>query len=234
MIKVEGVSKKVTSNEILSNINFTLDSNGVVAVVGPSGSGKTTLLRILAGLEECETGRVTLNDIVVNDPAILISPQNRKVGFVFQDLALWPHMKAAEHINFVREGADDCLTNAEAFRLARFPAEKSNSYPHQLSGGEKQRLAIARAIVRKPAVLLMDEPLSNLDELIKWQILDEMTKLNAELGVPIIYVTHSTQEVRRLQSKVLVLQGGRVSYFGEQRDIPSSDNEFLELLRTSI
>lgn len=239
MLKIEKVSKKIGQNTILSDINFSLGRKEILGILGPSGSGKTTLLRIIAGLEEPTVGQIWLQDKLVSSPKVMVQTQKRNIGLVFQDLALWPHMNVYRHLEFVLgdKGFDKERMKEkmqEVLRQARFPAEKISSYPHQLSGGEKQRLALARCLAQGPLLLLMDEPLSNLDELLKLEIIQELKNIHSSTGISIIYVSHNIDEIAQIAEKIIVLEKGETVYQGLKEDIPGTDNLFLDLVKKSM
>lgn len=204
-------------------------------MVGPSGCGKTTLLRVIAGLERPDAGKVTIDDIEASTPGSILAPNRRGVSMVFQDLALWPHMTVAGHLEFVlKEGSiSRKVLKAESrrYRKAVHLNGHSKRYPHELSGGEKQRLAIARALASKPAYLLMDEPFSSLDPLLKQDLQALVTELKIETGVGIIYVTHNMEETISLADRIAVMKKGRLEQIGPAEEVLYSPrNQFVSRL----
>ena len=206
---------------------FSIPDRGVLGIFGPSGSGKTTLLRCIAGLEKEVSGRIELADEVWLDQDKSIPSQQRNVGYVFQDSRLFPHLSVADNLAYGmrrqnRPGEvidrDDLLTLLNIDHLlARRPS--------QLSGGEKQRVAIARALLKNPQVLLLDEPLSSLDQKRKQEILPFLGKLHEELKIPMLYVSHSLEEVSFLCDHMLVIEQGRVRFDGDiHQALVSSDS----------
>ena len=201
-------------------------------MLGPSGCGKTTLLRMIAGLERPDEGRVLIDGIEVSSPNKMVPPFKRKLSMIFQDLALWPHMTVKGNIKFVMEKnlTKDILREEiheilEKVNLIGF----NNRYPHQLSGGEKQRLAIARALASRPAYLLMDEPFSNLDSLLKEELQNVVIKLKKDSQIGIIYVTHNIDEALILANRIAIMNKGRIEQMGTKDELLSNPkNEFVK------
>ena len=195
-------------------VNVQLPARGVTAVFGASGSGKTSLLRILAGLEPDAVGRITVDEEVWQDTAahLFVPTHRRAVAYVFQEASLLPHLTVEGNLKYGftrtpaaqrRIGWDECL---DLLGIAHLLPRK----PHTLSGGERQRVAIARALATSPRVLLMDEPLASLDTARKTEILPWLERLHSALQVPVVYVTHSADELARLADHVLLMDAGRV------------------------
>ena len=193
---------------------------GITILFGASGAGKTTLLDCVAGLATPDTGRITVGDRVFfdGDGGVNLPVQRREVGYVFQDLALFPHLSAEENIGFGLGGkererrTDEIL---ESFRIAHLRERK----PREISGGERQRVALARALVIDPCVLLLDEPLAALDAPTKSRMIDDLRAWNRAHGIPIIYVTHSREEVFALGERVLVLEDGKIVAQGTPHEV---------------
>jgi molybdate transport system ATP-binding protein len=214
-----------------SGTNFELDveaslPRGITILFGPSGAGKTTLLDCMAGLMRPDAGRIATQEEILFDSTlgINIPPQLRKVGYVFQDLALFPHLTVQSNIEYglSRLGSEQRQRRSavilESFRIARLRSRR----PGQISGGERQRVALARALVIDPAILLLDEPLAALDAVTKSKIVDDLRAWNQEHGVPIVYVTHSREEVFALGERVIVLENGRVVAQGTPHQVMSA------------
>ncbi len=199
---------------------------GITILFGSSGAGKTTLLDCIAGLVGPDAGRVATKDEVLFDSALGINlpPQLRRVGYVFQDLALFPHLTVQGNVTYglSRFGSDQrkqrCTAILESFRIAHLRERR----PGQISGGERQRVALARALVIDPAILLLDEPLAALDAVTKSKIVDDLRAWNQEHGVPIVYVTHSREEVFALGDRVIVLENGRPVAQGTPHEVMSA------------
>lgn len=159
MIEVKNVFKKYREIDALKDVSFKVNKNILLTILGPSGSGKTTLLRLIAGLERPDKGKILLDGKIVSTPSKIVLPYKRKISMIFQNLSLWPHMTVEQHLNFVLKDSKKIENILDKVKLTGF----KKRYPHQLSGGEKQRLAIARALITEPSYLLMDEPFSHLD-----------------------------------------------------------------------
>ncbi len=224
MISVTGISKSYATGDAIKNVNLTVDKGKILAVLGPSGGGKTTLLRLIAGLERPDSGIIELNGQKASDSEkIIIPPSNRKLSMIFQDLALWPHMSVFEHVKFILNGVElpksQILDHATKILCKVHLHNKLYHYPHQLSGGEKQRLAIARAICSRPFYLLMDEPFSSLDVVLKQEMMDLILKLKKDYHMTVIYVTHELQEAAYLADRVVILNNGRIVWSGYPNEI---------------
>ncbi len=200
-------------------VEFEIPARGVLGIFGHSGSGKTTLLRCIAGLETDVTGDITLNRQRWLSAKQNIPAHKRNLGYVFQDSRLFPHKTVAKNLDYSvhrRQGraSEPALDREHLLELLAI-GHLVQRKPHQLSGGEKQRVAIARALLKSPDILLMDEPLASLDDARKQEILPYLEKLHDELSIPMLYVSHSLQEVSRLCDYVLVLQHGRAVFKGD-------------------
>ncbi|HRF56710.1 MAG TPA: ATP-binding cassette domain-containing protein [Campylobacterales bacterium] len=197
--------------EFVFSCDFKNDVNELISIFGASGSGKSTLLRMIAGLEKPDSGYIKVAGETWFDSSrkIDLTPQRRKVGFVFQEYSLFPNMSVLDNILFAQpkknlQKAKELLALTELTQLA-------NSYPSQISGGQKQRAAIARAIAREPNILLLDEPFSALDINVKRKLQDELSRLKTALRLPIIFVSHDKEEVFRLSDKVAIVRDGKIS-----------------------
>jgi molybdate transport system ATP-binding protein len=201
-----------------------LELDGITAVFGPSGSGKTTLLRVIAGLEREALGRVTFEDEIWQDDRRRVAPHRRGVGYVFQDGRLFANLTVERNLAFAARRAGHRGLRRRSIALGDAVAaldleQLLTRRVTSLSGGEQQRVAIARALLTSPRLLLMDEPLSSLDVSRKRDILPHIERLPATFGVPVLYVTHSVDEVARLANDVLLLAGGRVAAHGPVAEI---------------
>jgi iron(III) transport system ATP-binding protein len=214
-VRIRSVTKRFGPRLVVDDVSLDIDEGGGVALIGPSGSGKTTLLRIVAGLETPDTGEVWLGgQCVSRGREMLVAPHRRGVGFVFQDLALWPHMRAHEHLDFVltsqRVGRTSRAARCrDALALTRIEG-MADRYPHQLSGGEQQRLALARAIVASPRLLLLDEPLSSLDPELRAAMREELVRVRVALGVTVLHVTHDAAEADHVGDRTVMMRNGRL------------------------
>jgi iron(III) transport system ATP-binding protein len=212
MVAVENLRKQYGNLKVLDGVSCELSPGEILAVIGPSGSGKTTFLRIVAGFEKPDGGRVCIDDVEVSSPSAMVPPHRRKLAMVFQDLALWPHMTVWEHLKFVikKDGMTKSDSKREIDRILEDVHLESfhSRYPHQLSGGEKQRLAIGRALASFPAYLLMDEPFSHLDPRLKEELLKLLLDLNRQTTMGVIYVTHNLREALTVAKSVAMMDQG--------------------------
>ena len=213
-IKLEDLVKTYGDVEVLHNLNGNIQDGEFVVVVGPSGCGKSTLLRMIAGLEKITSGKISIEDKIVND----LEPADRDIAMVFQNYALYPHMSVRQNMGYglkirkidKQEIERRVLEAAEILGISEYLDRK----PRQLSGGQRQRVAMGRAIVRDPQVFLFDEPLSNLDAKLRVQMRLEIRKLQKRLNVTSIYVTHDQVEAMTLGDRLMVLNDGVVEQFG--------------------
>jgi molybdate transport system ATP-binding protein len=202
---------------------------GITILFGPSGAGKTTLLDCIAGLVRPDAGRVAMKERILFDSAlgVDIPPQLRRVGYVFQDLALFPHLTVQGNVEYglsrvsSEERKQRRAAILESFRITHLGSRR----PGQISGGERQRVALARALVIDPAILLLDEPLAALDAVTKSKIVDDLRAWNQEHGVPIVYVTHSREEVFALGERAIVLENGRPVAQGTPHQVMSAPRQ---------
>ncbi len=210
-IEFQGVSKRYDDRAAVDGLSFRIEEGERVVVHGRSGCGKTTVLRLMAGFLAPDVGRVLVGGkLVAADGTILISPEHRHLGMVFQDLALWPHLTVAQNLDFALKAqrlASETRRQRITDMLARVQLNGSaDVYPARLSGGQQQRVAIARALVAQPLAVLMDEPLSNLDDELRDELCGQILDLHAQLGFTLVYVTHSKEEMRRIGSRAIRLR----------------------------
>lgn len=220
------------------NVNLTIESKNFVALSGQSGSGKTTLLRILAGLENAQ-GKIRVDDELWLDGTHCLAPQQRGIGFVFQDYALFPNMSVLENLLFVRK---DRALAKQLLELTEL-AELANRKPATLSGGQKQRVSLCRAMMNRPKLLLMDEPLSALDPLMRNKLQHEILTLHKNFGTTTIMVSHDPSEIYRLSSRVVVLSQGKVMQDGDAKSVLlrtqgsqkfSFEGELLDIVKVDV
>jgi molybdate transport system ATP-binding protein len=213
---------KRLSTQFALDVSFSAPP-GITILFGASGSGKTTVLRTVAGLARPDSGRIAIGDTTLFDRAagVDVPVQERRVGYVFQQLALFPHMSIADNIEYglhrvhVRERQERVAAIASSFRITGVLHRR----PGQASGGERQRAALARALVTDPSLLLLDEPLSGLDQPIQSRIIEDLRRWNGEHRIPVLYVTHTHREVFALGERVVVLESGRVLASGAPHDV---------------
>lgn len=222
-LTAESVSLKRSGQQILDSVSFDAGAGKVMCVVGPSGCGKTTLLRAAAGLEGIDAGSISLDGRVLSGPGAFMPPEARMIGMVFQDYALFPHLTVAANVMF----ALNKLEAAKRTRIAMDALErvglaaKADAYPDILSGGEQQRAALARAIVARPRVLLMDEPFSNLDRRMRDQVRDDAMDVLREIGATAVVVTHDPEEAMRIADHIVLMRQGRVVQAGTAEELYS-------------
>ena len=198
---------------VIKKLNFSLNKGEIISFIGESGSGKTTFLKCLAGLENIDSGLIELNGRLLNDHNKFVEANQRKIGFVFQDNPLFPHLNVLENIKFNLNKIDD----DELTKLLNLTALNGleKRYPHELSGGEKQRVCIARSLIRKPDLLLLDEPFSNLDSNIKTKIKDEIYRIIKGSGITTIFVTHDIADTFNISDRILIFKAGVLQQFDE-------------------
>src|SRR6266478_5399239 len=224
-LTVENLHLKYGDNPILKGVALTLDRGEVVSLLGPSGSGKTTLLRAVAGLEVPHRGRIMIGEKVVFDgaAAIDIPAESRNLGLVFQSYALWPHKTVFDNVAYALKlrkiGAGEIATRVRdalgQLSLGHLP----DRYPHQLSGGQQQRVALARALVYNPPVILLDEPLSNLDAKLREEARAWLRELIVRMGLSALCVTHDQTEAMAMSDKILLLNFGKIEQQGTPEDM---------------
>jgi spermidine/putrescine ABC transporter ATP-binding subunit len=213
-IAVDNLTKRFGPLAAVSDVSLAIEEGEMFTLLGPSGCGKTTLLRLLAGFYTPDAGEIRFGERVVND----VPPHERGIGMVFQNYALWPHMSVAENVAYGLKLRKVSASERSARVLAVL--EKvgltglGDRYPGQLSGGQQQRVALARALVLNPQMLLLDEPLSNLDAKIRVQVRSEIRKLQKELGITAVYVTHDQEEALAMSDRIAVFSLGKVCQVG--------------------
>ncbi len=218
-ISIRAVVKRFGAVTAVDRADLSVRDGELFTLLGPSGCGKTSLLRLLAGFYQPDEGEIRFGERVVSG----LPPYERNIGMVFQNYALWPHMTVAGNVAYglkLRKlgGAEIATRLAEGLRKVNLTGYESR-YPGQLSGGQQQRVALARALVLNPDILLLDEPLSNLDAKIRVQVRAEIRKLQQELGITTIYVTHDQEEALSLSDRVAVMKDGRVLQVGRPKEL---------------
>jgi putative spermidine/putrescine transport system ATP-binding protein len=221
-LRLAGVTRRFQGQDALVDLDLTIESGEFVALLGPSGCGKSTALNCIAGLLPLTSGAIWQDETRVD----LLPPEKRGFGMVFQSYALFPHLSVRGNIAFglkMQHLAKDVVRarTADAIRLVRLE-EHADKLPGQLSGGQQQRVAIARAIVLQPSLVLMDEPLSNLDAKLRLQMRTEIRRLHQALGLTTVYVTHDQEEALSLADRLVVLRKGRVQQIGSPEQLHTS------------
>ena len=205
LLKLKEVYFEVNSNLVLKDINLDIDEGNFVSIIGKSGSGKTTLLKIISGLKKPTKGRVILNDKILSSDGIFVEPEDRKLGLVVQEKVLFPHLNVQDNVQFGIASADKknekCIEMLKKFHIS----DLIDKYPHEISGGEAQRVALARTLVTKPSVLLLDEPFNGLDQGLKDEIYPDIKRILKENKMTTIMVSHDLNEVKSLSNKIYEL-----------------------------
>ena len=237
MIEIVHLSREIGGQKILDDVTLHTGEGRLLAILGPSGSGKTSLLRLIAGFDRPSHGEIKISGRTVSSPAALIPPALRRVSLIFQSLALWPHLTVQGNIEFVIDRIrcrtkNEVLEKTASLLSMMHLTDHRNRYPGELSGGEKQRLAIARALASDPEHLLMDEPFSNLDDLLRDELLGMTLLLKNKDRMTIVYVTHNIDEALFLADKIAVLKGGRIVKTWGSEEIKNLSRE--EVLRQSF
>lgn len=209
----------------MGDFNLDVKDGEFISFLGPSGCGKTTTLRMIAGFERPTEGSITLGDTVVSSASegLFMAPEKRDIGMVFQSYAVWPHMTVAENVAYplkiqgVSKDERDRRVE-EALKMVHLD-QYGRRYPNQLSGGQQQRVALARALIAHPGLLLLDEPLSNLDAKLRESMRFEISTLQKELGITVIYVTHDQSEAMTMSDRIVVMNGGEIQQIGRPFDV---------------
>ncbi|YCI81726.1 ABC transporter ATP-binding protein [Enterobacteriaceae bacterium] len=222
-LKLERLSKDFGDRTVVRDLSLTIPEGAFTALLGPSGCGKTTTLRILAGLERLSHGRLTLGDRLLADDSTHLPPEARHMGMVFQSYALWPHMTVAENVGYplklqkvpTAPRRKQVLAALEVVELAAY-ADRS---PQELSGGQRQRVALARCLVSEPQVVLLDEPLANLDRHLRATMEQTFREFHRRTGATFVYVTHDQAEAMALASHIAVMHQGELMQWGAPQDL---------------
>jgi len=223
---LEHISRRFGDTLALDDVSFSLAPGEIVCLVGESGCGKTSLLRIIAGVDAADSGRILLNGAEIAGADSFVEPEDRNIGFMFQDYALFPHLTVEENVAFGLKA----LPHHQARRRTAEVMERigigalSGRYPHTLSGGEQQRVALARALAPKPVILLMDEPFSNLDRGSRDRVREETITTLRALGTTTIMVTHDPEEALSVGDRVVLMKNGRIVQVGTGYDIYDHPN----------
>ncbi len=231
IIEFKNITHSYGNKVVLQNLSLNIEANRMTCLLGGSGSGKTTILRLAAGLETPQSGQISIEgEPVTQTQKIITPPHLRKLGFIFQDLALWPHFTVYKNIAFGLNERKEKNVKDKVFKMLGFfdLQDHAEKYPHQLSGGQQQLVAISRSLILDPKILLMDEPLANLDVKLKRKILEHIKNLKQNFNLSIVYVTHDHKEAFAIADKIVVLNEGKIEQTGTVEQIKNSDNEFVK------
>ena len=217
-LSIENLIKFYSKDDpLIKDLNFSVNKGEFVSFIGESGSGKTTFLKCLAGLEKINSGKITLNNRVLDDKTTFVKPNHRKIGFIFQDYPLFPHLSVLENLKINLDGQYE--KNIKYYVELTGLDNLLNRYPHELSGGEQQRVCITRALIREPDLLLMDEPFSNLDVSIKSKIQSEVYKILKSTDTTTILVTHDIKDTFDISDRILVFKAGIVQQYDKPEEM---------------
>ena len=222
-VTIKNLTKSFGSSQVLKEFNEVFRDGEFVTLLGPSGCGKTTMLRMIAGFEIPTTGEIWIDDKLVSGGKTFLPPEKRDIGMVFQSYAVWPHMNVFDNVAYplqikhvkreeIRTRVDKIL---ETVHLSRY----ANRLPNQLSGGQQQRIALARALVAEPNLLLLDEPLSNLDAKLRESMRFEIKDITKSLGISVVYVTHDQTEAMAMSDRIFLINNGIVQQSGTPDEI---------------
>ena len=212
VLEVKNISKAFDDHPVVKNLSLSLDKGMIGCLLGPSGCGKTTILRAIAGFENIDAGEIRINQSIVSGSAIFAPPEQRRIGMVFQDYALFPHLSIKDNIAFgLRNinGKEKERRIDELLRLVRL-ADAAQKFPHEISGGQQQRVALARALAPEPDLLLLDEPFSNLDVTLREQLSAEVREILKEQTTTTLMVTHNQHEAFAVADEIGVIQEGKL------------------------
>ena len=231
ILNIQNLSKKYLEEKqyAVNNISFSIKRGEILALIGESGCGKTTILRLIAGFETPNQGSIFVDGKTLVDLNIYVKPEKRKLGMVFQDYALFPHLNVEKNILYgVSKKDKNRLVTLKKVILLTGLNGLEKKYPHQLSGGQQQRVALARTLAPKPNLILLDEPFSNLDEPLKNQVREDVTRIIKQSGATAIFVTHDTRDAFAAADKIAVLKDGQIKQFGTPSEIfESPKNKYV-------
>lgn len=213
LLEVRDLHLAYGDNEVVHGLAFSLPRGAIGCLLGPSGCGKTTVLRCIAGFEPPQRGEIVLGGERVSAPGLIVPPERRRVGMVFQDFALFPHLSVAQNIAFGLRGWPSAARNARLRELAELVRLEASveQFPHELSGGQQQRVALARALAPRPDLLLLDEPFSNLDVELREQLSVEVRDVIKASGATAVLVTHDQQEAFSMADEIGIMNEGRIA-----------------------
>ncbi len=223
ILEIDNVTKRFRSSggEALKNITLDVEEGELLALIGESGSGKTTLLRLIAGLESPSSGSIRLRGEMIVGPHTFVPPEKRKIGMVFQEYALFPHMTVEKNISYGLHKMEAAAGRKRMLEVLKWVSmsDLANRYAHELSGGQQQRAALARALAPNPGIILLDEPFSHLDGVLKDQMREELRTILKKSGTTAVFVTHDTMDALSVSDRIALLQDGELQQIGKPRDL---------------
>lgn len=219
IVSVTGVSRAYGRKIAVDRADLTLARGRILGLLGASGSGKSTLLRAISGLEAIDAGTIAIDGQIVSTPGRAVPPEARRVGMVFQDFALFPHLTVAQNVGFGLKGRTDRDAIVTALLDRMRLVDRGRAFPHMLSGGEQQRVALARALARDPAVVLLDEPFSSLDGALRAEVRDDLVQALRDSGSSAIVVTHDAEDAMIMADDLALMDAGRVIQTGTPHEL---------------
>jgi len=227
-LEIVDLTKRYGNVTSVDRLSLSVDAGEFICLLGPSGCGKTTTLRMLAGFMEPDSGEIRMNGKTISSPAAVLPPERRNMAMIFQSYAVWPHMTVRENVGYGLRMRGVPAASREARVTATLKATKladfALRYPAELSGGQQQRVALARALTPNPEILLLDEPLSNLDANLRGEMRVEIRRLHDEFRNTSIYVTHDQVEAMTMADRIVVMNGGRIEQIGTPEDVYDRPN----------
>ena len=223
-VRINNLSYSMNEKKILNNINLQLEKEKIACILGPSGCGKTTLLKLIAGLSKVQEGEIFLNENLVSSSNIHLKTEKRKIGFLFQDYALFPHQTVKQNLQFAIKDKSTSHRVEEIMDVIKL-SNSLEKYPHELSGGEQQRVALARSIIAKPDLLLLDEPFSSLDLNLKEEVRDDTLHLLQKSNISVLLVTHDPFEAMFISNQINIMnKKGEIVQSGSPTDLYNLPN----------
>ena len=223
-VRINNLSFSMNEKKILNNINLQLEKEKIACILGPSGCGKTTLLKLIAGLSKVQEGEIFLNENLVSSSNIHLKTEKRKIGFLFQDYALFPHQTVKQNLQFAIKDKSTSHRVEEIMDVIKL-SNSLEKYPHELSGGEQQRVALARSIIAKPDLLLLDEPFSSLDLNLKEEVRDDTLHLLQKSNISVLLVTHDPFEAMFISNQINIMnKNGEIVQSGSPTDLYNLPN----------
>jgi iron(III) transport system ATP-binding protein len=223
LLEVRNLVRRFSGRPVVDDLSLRVMPGQVTCLLGPSGCGKSTTLRIIAGVDRQDEGMVLVSGNVISDGSSDTPPEDRSIGLMFQDFALFPHLTVAENVAFGLTGPKDAKRSRASELLARVDLSRAiDVYPHELSGGEQQRVALVRALAPRPKIMLMDEPFSGLDERLKDEIRDTTLSVLKDEGTAVLLVTHEPDEAMRMADEIALMRAGRIVQLGAPYNIYNS------------